>query len=79
MSVLSHPVGRPSEPEARPSEGTCRRLALETSGNQYAPNKWLERTSLRRHGAWERRGQAPRRLCSPLSHTVRRRGVVSNE
>ena len=34
-------------------------------------NKWLERTSLRRHGpcgVW----QAPRRLRSPLSHTVGR-------
>jgi hypothetical protein len=34
------------------------------------PNKWLERTSLRRHGFCGCGRQQPRRLRSPLSHTV---------
>ena len=34
-------------------------------------NQWLERTSLRRHGSYECGWQQPRRLRSPLSHTVR--------
>jgi hypothetical protein len=34
------------------------------------PNQWLERAWLRRHGSCGRAEQQPRRLASPLSHTV---------
>ena len=34
------------------------------------PNKWLERTSLRRRGSCGCGWQQPRRLRSPVSHTV---------
>jgi hypothetical protein len=38
-----------------------------------SPNKWLERTVLRRHGFCGEGRQQPRRLRPPLSHTVRLR------